>query len=168
MRLLQSSSTPRSPLAWEWLSLTPRRHTALMPSQSEWTVRTDGICGSQAKSATQYTLKGLRPHVHLITQHCMNKCAKESTQLSWKLDLFIRQQFRKEVLFFVFSLYGPPPSFLPPLFLVKHPGESLKKQIFNSSPWCKIRKLAVLLLFFLFFFFFQLIIVLIHSFREYF
>ena len=36
-RVLQSSSTLRLPLAWEWLSLTPRRPTASMPSQSECT-----------------------------------------------------------------------------------------------------------------------------------
>lgn len=56
MRALQSSSTPRSPLAWGWPSPTPRRLTALMPFQSECTRQTDGMWYSHYLSSMKKTV----------------------------------------------------------------------------------------------------------------
>lgn len=70
MRALQSSSTRRSPLAWGWPSLTPRRPTALTPSQSENTVQTDGMWESKA----EHTLLQMSNEKHML--HFANRLKK--------------------------------------------------------------------------------------------
>lgn len=83
MRVLQSSSTPHSPLACEWLSLTPRRPTALMPFQSEWTAQTDGMRVRELNSITCIKdNKGTLPH-RVLSSHRSSKsqyCIKQVYQ----------------------------------------------------------------------------------------